>query len=97
MESLNLFDMKDFCKKKQLPLGLRMIANNLHKVIQEQNEYLDWSSESLDKALLSGESGNLSLRQRIQCIDTATRTKARALELFEENIGIPYCVWVEKR
>jgi hypothetical protein len=89
--------MKTKNTKKDLPLGLRMIANNLHKVIQEQNEYLDWSNDSLDKALLSGESGNLSLRQRIQCIDTAVRTKARALELFYENIGISYELWLVTR
>lgn len=89
--------MKTKNTKKQMPLGLRMIADNLHKVIQEQNEYLGWTQESLDKALLSGYSKDLSLRQRIQCMDTAQRTRARALELFEENIGMPYEIWLQMR
>lgn len=89
--------MKKKNAQKQLPLGLRMIAENLHKVILEQEEYLGWTQEKLDKALLSGCHGDLSLRQRIQCMDTAQRTKNRALELFEENLGMPYSVWLYEK
>ena len=82
------------CKCNPKANGLiTLVAENLLRVIAEQDNYLKWSNEDLDKALLMGESGNLTLRQKIQCVDTATRVRARAIELFEENVGMTVEEW----
>ena len=67
-----------------------IVAKNLSQMIDQQNEFLKHKSSEINQSMLTGSCNAYDLRQHIQAKITAENALATGLQLFRQEIGIPY-------
>lgn len=79
---------------------LKIVANRLHKVIQEQHEWIEMQEMIVDEFIATGvnpeQGSKWDLRQCIQALNTGKMTKDTLLSKFEQEIGMTYEQFIDE-
>lgn len=72
---------------------VKIVADRLHKTIQDQLAWIELQNELVDTFIATGQNPNKErwdLRQSIQALATGNSTKDILLQKFETEIGMSY-------
>lgn len=73
---------------------VKIVADRLHKTIQDQMTWIELQNELVDTFIATGQNPNKDqrwdLRQSIQALATGNSTKDILLQKFEAEIGMSY-------
>lgn len=72
---------------------VKIVADRLHKTIQDQMTWIELQNELVDTFIATGQNPNKErwdLRQSIQALATGNSTKDILLQKFEAEIGMSY-------
>lgn len=79
---------------------VKIVANRLHKLIQEQQDWIEKQEFIVDEFIATGVNPEVNqkwdLRQCIQALNTGKMTQQTLLDKFDQEIGMPYSQYVEE-